>query len=104
MAVRATRPKPLLVDIIFPVTRMAITGCCLEYRSQVTLFARSYRVHPVQRKAGHGMIETDLPTPAVFIMACFAALTLLPLVDIIRRMTAVAACFQVFRGQFTTMT
>ena len=68
MAVRATRAKPLLVDVIFPVTCMAITGCCVEYCSQVTLFARSYRMHSVQWKAGHGMIETDLSTPAVFII------------------------------------
>ena len=104
MAVRATRAKPLLVDVIFPVTCMAITGCCVEYCSQVTLFARSYRMHSVQWKAGHGMIETDLSTPAVFIMACFALLAFLPLVDIIRRMTAVAACSQLFSSQFATVT
>ena len=104
MAVLTTQTKPLLMDVIPPVTGMAITGSCLEYRSQMTLFAWSYRMHSVQRKAGHGMIETDLSTPTICIMAVTTLLAFLSLVDIIRRMTAVAACFQVFRGQLTTMT
>lgn len=104
MAVGATRANPLLVDVIFPVACPAITGCCLEYSGEMALFARSYRMHSVQREAGHGMIETNLPTPAVCIMTCFALLSFLPLVDIIRRMTAVAVCSQVFSSQFATVT
>jgi len=92
------------VDIIFLVTVVAVTGCRLEYRGQMTLLAWSYRVHPVQREAGHGMIETDPFTPAVLIMACITLLSFLALVDIIRRMAAETTCSQAFRSQFTPVT
>jgi len=64
MAVFTLQAKPLLMHIIFPVTIIATTGDCFVYRSQMTLLAWRGCMHSVQWETGHGVIETDLFTPA----------------------------------------
>lgn len=79
-------------------------GCLLENLRYVTFLARNDRMLPDKRKTGQVVIEPDIFRPASLIVAPFAALSLPVLVDIIRLVTVVALCAELFLpdGSFVT--
>ena len=84
----ALRPQTTLMHIIWLVTVIAVTGVDFVCRCQVALFARRNSMQTKQWKAGHVMLETYLPGPAVFVMTFLTVITYLSPVDIIRTMAA----------------
>jgi len=57
-----------------------------------------------QRESGHIVFESNLPGPAIFVMAFFTTFAFLSPVNIIRAVTTEALCFKLFLVYLTFMT
>lgn len=100
----AMRPHAALVYIIGLVAGIAVTGCSLVHRSQMTLFARRDCMQAKQRETAHVVFKAYLSGPALLVMAIFAVLPLLAPVDIIRAMTTEAPGCKLLLVNLTFMT
>lgn len=104
MATPAVRTQTSLMYIIRLMTCITVTGRPLELGRQVTLLARRYRMQANERETCHVMHEAYAVTPAILIMTVLTLLALLALVDIVRRMTVIAAHRQFLRMDITLVT
>lgn len=90
MTLPAGRSQPIFVRIILLVARGAFEFGILKSGRKVTLLARYDGVQTDQGETGQVVIEGHFLFPALFIVASLAALSFLPLVDVVGLVTGKA--------------
>lgn len=89
------------MDIVTGMTQVAFVVGGAVNRSQMALFTLDGGMHANQGEAGEIVIEKDFFVPAFFVMAVFALLALLALVDIVLSMAGYAVGFHFLLVYFT---
>lgn len=90
MAQSALVAQTLLVDIFLLVAVHAVIRSLFVAGGQVAVFASRYRVQADERKPGPVVIEFDLVSPGVLVVAAVAFLTFLSLVNVVLLVTRIA--------------